>query len=326
MLSVNSESPINAVSSHLIKNADNILLVGHVEPDGDTIGSLLAMGLSLKKIGKNVFMYEEDTLPPMCARLFPSANLIKNKIDDVELFDTVIFLDCASLERAGKAFLKLSEIKTVINIDHHITNPKYGDFYLLDKEASSTGEIVFKLLSHMNIKLTYEAALAIYTAIITDTGAFRYSSANKAAFEICAKLIDCGVEPYRAAKEIYETYPIGHIRLIAFALNSIELSKNKKVGILTLNKKMFAEASVSCGDEGGLIGYVIGIDTVALAVLIKEKEIDCFDVSLRSNGSVDVSEIAVRFGGGGHVNAAGFSIKLSLSELKEKIFALSEEI
>jgi bifunctional oligoribonuclease and PAP phosphatase NrnA len=317
------------IISHLQKKAQHILLIGHIEPDGDTIGSLLAMGLSLNKIGKNTTLYIDYSIPDVYKRLFPSAHLIKNKIEDFTIFDTIIMLDCSNMERAGKKHLIITKIKTLINIDHHITNSNYGDISIVEPDACATAEIVFRLISMMNIghdyELDYEAALGIYVGIFTDTGSFRFSSTNKAAFEICSKLISYGIKPYKIAKELYETYSFSRIKFKSLALNAIELSENGKVGMLYLTKKMFEDTSASSEDAGGLISYVIGIERVDIAAIIYEKGKDKFDVSLRSNGAVDVSKIAASYGGGGHVYAAGFSIASDISYLKKTIFKLSEK-
>jgi len=183
----------------------------------------------------------------------------------------------------------------------------------------------------MKINMDITIATSIYTGILTDTGSFRFSNTNSAAFAICQKLVEKGVNPYRIAQHVYGSYSLGRIQLLNYALNSIEISKNGRLSIMTLTRDMFDETNTHPEDVDGMINYARRIEEVKVAVLIQEHVNNTgnsgrFHVSLRSDGTVDVAAIASAFGGGGHKNAAGFSIESTLAGIKAEILNLAENI
>ncbi|MBF0224706.1 MAG: bifunctional oligoribonuclease/PAP phosphatase NrnA [Desulfobacterales bacterium] len=323
------------IVKELILASNNILLTTHTQLDGDAIGSLISLGLSILSLKKKAVLLAENPIPAIY-RFLPKIEIISNSINDrINDFDAVIVLDCGDLERIGENIADITKIPVIINIDHHITNSKFGQINLIDVNASSTCEVVYKLIKFLGIKIDIDMAFAIYTGILTDTGSFRFSNTNCKAFEICQEMLNIGVDPHRVAQNIYGTYSLNSIKLLNRVLDSIEVSKNGKLSLMFLTKDMLKETQTKFEDVHGVINYAKYIEDVKVAVLIHENETNSvnkcgnegkslFHVSLRSNGSVDVSSIALKFGGGGHFDAAGFTICSSLFELKDQILKLSE--
>lgn len=316
-----------------LTNSRHLLIASHANPDGDAVGALLATGLALEKLGKKPVMYNESPIPAVY-RFLPDVGRITHEITNVEMFDTAVVLDCGRLDRVGKASSIVRKIPVMVNIDHHITNTGFGDYHVIDTEACATSEIVYRLIQEMKIPMDKRMASAIYTGILTDTGSFRFSNTNQTSFSICEEMVAQGVNPSIVAQHVYGTYSLGRIKLLNLALDSIEISGNGRISIMTVTRKMLKETGTQSEDADGLINYARRIRDVKVAALIREIEPDSetsnekydFHVSLRSDGAVDVADIASAFGGGGHADAAGFSIAATLPELKEKIISLSEAL
>lgn len=346
-----------------LKHSENVLIASHVNPDGDAVGSLIAMGLALNALNIKTTLYNESKIPtvycflPSVARIVPTLDNIQNSTFE---YDAAIVLDCGDIQRVGKMGSELGKSGSgfqLINIDHHITNTYFGDFHLIDISACATAEIIYRLIKKMGVPITSAIATCIYTGILTDTGSFRFSNTNKAAFEICNEMVALGVDPYNVAKHVYGRYSMGRLKLLNLALDTLEVSYNGKVSMMTITRDMFDETGTQAEDTDGLINYARRIKDVKLAVLIQECWLpDCqlpvsdyhipvkkqqseikkrpgsvaknrnFHVSLRSDGTIDVASIAANFGGGGHRTAAGFNIESSISDLKYGIFNLAKEI
>ncbi|MEJ2040639.1 MAG: DHHA1 domain-containing protein, partial [Desulfosarcinaceae bacterium] len=223
--------------------------------------------------------------------------------------------------------------KMIVNIDHHLTNTGFGHLQLVDPAACATAEIVHRLIKRMPVKLDAAIATAVYTGILTDTGSFRFSNTNQSAFAICSEMIEYGADPYEVAQYVYGTYSLGRIKLLNLALDSLEISANGKLSVMTLTQAMMKETGTQTQDIDGLINYARRIEAVKVAALIHETptngsapqgEEAQYHVSLRSDGSVDVAKIASSYGGGGHASAAGFSVTSTLTGLKARILNLSE--
>lgn len=316
-----------------LKNSTNVLIASHINQDGDAIGSLLAVGFALEFINKRTLLYNESSIP-LVYRFLPGIDNIKHEINDSYRFDTAIVLDCGTLERIGKAAETVSLIPVIINIDHHATNTGYGTYMLVDMSACSTAEIVYRIIKKMNIPISKAIATSIYTAVLTDTGSFRASNTNEPAFAICGEMISCGADPYEISQNVYGNYSQGRIRLLNLALDSMEISKNGKLSMITITKNMLNETETQFEDVNGLISYAKRIKGIKVAVLIQEENngfnnsngMIKFHVSLRSDGTVDMTDIALLFGGGGHYSAAGFNIVTTLEELKTIIMGFSEKL
>ena len=324
---------MKSLIAHL-ENSRTVFLATHVNPDGDALGALLAMGLALQAGGRKVVMHNESPIPAVY-RFLPGIGQIQREAPTPFDYETVVVLDCGDLERVGAVAARIQKSPRVINIDHHVTNTGFGHHQLIDPGASSSTELVYRILKRMQIAIDQKIATSIYTGILTDTGSFRFANTNSRAFDICAEMVGCGVDPYAVAQHVYGTYSLGRIKLLNMALDSIEISPNGKLSLMTLTRSMFAETDTQPEDVDGMISYAKRIEDVRVAALIMEnangRETAVnghkrYHVSLRSDGSVDVARIASSFGGGGHFNAAGFGADGALNELKGLIYAIASKL
>jgi len=316
-----------------IKKSQHLLLASHCDPDGDAISSLLAMGLALDKLDKKVTLYNASPIPAVY-RFLPAVQRIVRQTKKAATYDAALILDCGNLSRVGEVYTKVNQIPVIINIDHHVTNTGFGNIQLIDPAACSTAEIVYRLIKALNAPINKAIATSIYTGILTDTGSFRFSNTNQAAFAISQEMVQYGVKPYNVAQHVFGTYSLGRIKLLNLALDSIEISDNGKLSVMTLTNAMFEETGTQAEDVDGIINYARRIEDVKVAALIQEQKnggansdkLRNFHVSLRSDGSVDVAAIAGAFGGGGHSNAAGFQVEMSMAKLKSEIITLSNDL
>jgi phosphoesterase RecJ-like protein len=306
-----------------------IFLSTHINPDGDAIGSLIALGLGLQQHGKHIYLYNASPIPAVY-RFLPGVQLVQQVLPESSAWDTAVVLDCGTLDRIGAAVDFVRGLPQVINIDHHVTNTNFGQYRLVDSTACSSAEIVYRLLKKMAITIDAAIATSIYTGILTDTGSFRFANTNSAAYTICSEMVQAGVDPYTVAQHVYGTYSLGRIKLLNMALDSIEISANGKLSLMTLTQDMFRETDTNPEDVDGMINYAKRIEDVKVAALIMENENGAvqkrYHVSLRSDGTVDVAEIAASFGGGGHFSAAGFGVESSLKALKKTINSIAEKL
>ncbi len=312
-----------------LKKSNKVLVTTHIHPDGDAIGSLIAMGFALTALNKETSLYTESPIPAVY-KFIPSVDRVVHTIKNAACYDTAIVLDCSNPERTGSVSDTLSCIPVLINIDHHITNNRFGTFRLIDTQACATAEIVYRLIKRLAIPISKSVASAIYTGILTDTGSFRFCNTNSAAFKICEEMVLLGAEPYHIAQKVYGRYSLGRIRLLNLALNTIEISENGKLSIMFLTQEMFRATGTRIEDGNDLIDYAKIIEDIKVAVLIQEAEekVDThsFHVSLRSDGTVDVAKIASVFGGGGHRTAAGFETQLLLPALKAELDNIAQTL
>lgn len=316
-----------------LRNSKQLLVTTHRNPDGDAIGSLVAMGQSLAQMGKRVTMYNDSPIPAVY-RFLPAVHRVQRCIPKDGEFDTAVVLDCGDIARIGDAATEVGRMPVVINIDHHVTNTEFGQLQYIDTEASATAEILWRLLKEMAAPIDRDIATAIYTGILTDTGSFRFSNTTRAAFAICEETVGLGVDPYNVAKHVYGTYSLGRIKLLNLALDSIELSPNGKLSMMILTHDMLEQTRTRPEDVDGLINYARSIEDVRIAALIQENTnggdpaaiATCFNISLRSDGSVDVARFAARYGGGGHASAAGYTQEIPLAEIKSELIRLAESL
>lgn len=317
----------------LLKDSNHLLITSHDNLDGDAVGSLLAMGLSMAALNKRIVLYSETTVPAVY-RFLPYVGCIVKTVNDAHRFDMAVVLDCGDLDRVGSWLRASPQAPKIINIDHHVTNTGFGDYQLIDTSACATAEIVYRIIKEMKIPIDKGIATSIYTGILTDTGSFRFSNTTQSAFAIGEEMVQLGVNPYEVAQHVYGEYSLGRIKLLLQALNSIEISENGKMSMMSLTQAMMEETETKPEDADGLINYARSIKNIQVAVLIQEKgnggilssASDEHHVSLRSNGSVDVAKIAAAFGGGGHPDAAGFTIESRLPELKSQLFKLATHL
>jgi len=311
---------MDRIIEHLT-NSRKVLVASHANPDGDAIGALIALGLALDSAGKDVTLYNESPIPAVY-RFLGGVSRVVNRLDAECDYPTAIVLDCGSLERLGMEADRIERLPVVINIDHHMTNTRFGTYQCIDTAASATSQIVYHLIRKLGVAIDKDMATALYTGILTDTGSFRFSNTGRDAFAICEALIACGADPYNVAQNVYGKYSLGRIKLLNLALDSIEITAGGKLSLMALTNDMFKETGTHPEDVDGMINYARRIEDVRVAVLIREQlngAKKAYHVSLRSDGSVDVAAIAAVYGGGGHLTAAGFNVESTLAELKEEI-------
>ncbi len=302
----------------VIKNNKSFLLTTHINPDGDAIGSELALGICLANMGKEVTIFNQDDTPAVY-RFLPNVEKIIHQLNSTGDFDYVFLLDSADIERRGTDFNDiLSEIR-IINIDHHITNTYFGELNMVDKNASATGELIYRIIKEIPAEITLPIATNIYTAILTDTGSFHYSNVTAKSFEISGEMIELGVSPWKVAEAVYENRSSAKLRLLGLALNTLEMFEGGMIGAITVDQFMLGQTNATLDDTEDFVNYPRSIASVKVALLFKEVSEDCFKLSLRAKGEVNVAEIAGHFGGGGHKNAAGFMIRGKLSDIKKEI-------
>lgn len=308
----------SASKSELIRaihNAQNIVVVSHIHPDGDAIGSLLAMGLGLELIGKSVSFYNRDLVPYNFQFLAGAEKVRPALIDNV--IDLTILMDCAEPHRIGECFPKNGWGKTIAVIDHHKTfDDKFADIYFRDIRAAATGELVYEVLQGLDISISPEMAKCIYATLVTDTGSFRYSNTSKRTFQIAGELVELGVDPWEITSYIFESQPYERIELLARVLDTLDISECGRLAFLVVNISSLGNHDESIID--GFINYARSIKDVEVATQLLGDSNE-WRVSFRSKGKIDVSEIAAEFGGGGHYNAAGCEIVGDITLVKEKL-------
>src|SRR6059058_3734101 len=306
------------INSALREN-ERFAVLGHVRPDGDALGSQLALGLSLKRLGKDVRLWNEEGMLEKYSFL-PSANLLTKPPADPEDVDVAIALDTAIQNRLGTALPAVRSAKVWINIDHHPSNPGYGDLVYINPKAPATGQILFELIR--SEKLPIDAAIAenLYVAISTDTGSFQYPNTTARTFEIAADLVRAGVDVGRISQRTYENYPRRRVELLRELLGTMRFDANDRVASFSLSLATAKKLAVLPEDNEGLIDHLRAIQGVIVAVFFEELADDKVRVSMRSKSeAADVAAICEKFGGGGHVLAAGARVRGSLAEVERNI-------
>jgi phosphoesterase RecJ-like protein len=236
-----------------------------------------------------------------------------------------VVLDCGELDRIGSAAEVLQHVGKIIHIDHHSSSDDFGQINLVRPECSSTAEILYEIFQAIPVSLTPEAAENIYTAILTDTGSFRFANTTPKALAIAAEMVELGVLPEKVAGEIYDSMSPERIELLSLSLNTLTLRKNGRVAAMQVSRRMLEETGTSLIDTDGFVNYPRAISTAEIAIFFREMDGDEINVSLRSRGGLNVAEFARIHGGGGHHNAAACRLRGSLSEVKEKILTAAEE-
>ncbi len=303
----------------IINSCQNFLITSHIRLDGDAIGSELAMYHTLRNMGKKAVVYNQDVTPEIY-KFLPGSEFIVNILEFPENFDAVFVLDCSEIDRIGNESSRVSAtIKKMINIDHHISNGGFCDISLIDSEASSTGEILYRLLEKMEGALTEDIAINLYTAILTDTGSFHYSNTGRDTFTIAGKLVEKGANPQQIAERIYEMNPPAKIKLLAKVLETFESDWDGKISSIVVTQKMLEDTGALPEYTEGFVDFVRSIEGVEVAALYNEISENNFKISLRSKGKTNVEQVARKFGGGGHFNASACMIEGDIDTVKRRI-------
>ena len=308
-----------------IDRAQNIAITSHVMPDGDNIGSMLALYNALSGMGKHVQVFSSDNPPHVFSFLSGYENIKNCTNQTKENFDILFVLDCGSIDRIGNCSKLTERSDKIINIDHHGTNSNFADISVIDTNASATGELVYDLIKQMKVDITKDIAYCLYTSILTDTGGFRYSNTSPKTHFIIAELISSGIDFGMIYDKIYRNFRYQDISALGKALSTIELYHDGKIAYMELLKNDIEDVvGYDCDHDNintsDFIDFARDIEDVEVAVFVKEFASNEYKISLRSKSYVDVKLICEKNGGGGHVRAAGCTIiGNSIEEVKGKI-------
>ena len=299
-----------------IKNTDNILLLAHESPDGDAIGSLMACYHMLKQMNKNV----DVVVPEM-----PETFLFINSIDKVLVksdkeYDLVIVVDCANRERIGQTNDEFSRCKKSIVIDHHMSNNYYGDYNYVKGDVASCSQVLYYLFKDWNINITKEIGEALTVGMLTDTSGFRNNDTDKFTFLMAAELADIGIDIHKIYYLVLSKKSMAQYLLMKMTLDRLELLYDGKIAFSYISEEDMANVGAKMGDHEGLVDLGRNVGGVEVSIFMRETA-DCYRISLRSNGLVNVNNIAQKFGGGGHKMAAGIKSNANFKETKEKLIS-----
>ena len=304
-----------------LRAADSIVLLAHVRPDGDAIGSEVALGSSLRALGKDVVVMNEDGCPESLAFL-PESDSVVRPGGAALTPDLCVALDTANRPRLGSGCLAASSAAgKVINIDHHISNERYGDLVHVDAESPATGQIVFELIKANGFPLTDAARDNLFVAISTDTGSFRYPATTARTYEVIAELVRAGADVGALSQAVYERYPFRRVELLHDLLGKLKMTADSRVASWSLDLATKDRLSLKPDDSENLTDVIRAVDTVVVAVFFEELRGGTIRVSMRSKdaGAANVCEICRHFGGGGHALAAGARVEGDLAEVSEQV-------
>jgi bifunctional oligoribonuclease and PAP phosphatase NrnA len=304
----------------------SFLVMSHQRPDGDAVGSSLAMALALQNLGKAVEVWNEDPLPKKFDFL-PAGNCWRVTPAAPSHFDVIVSVDNANKKRLGRAVDMLTDAKMWINIDHHASNERFGDLNIVDPDSPATGEILCRLFKDAGIAVSRDMAVSLFVAISTDTGSFMYPATTAQSFRIAADLVEKGLKVGDISKIIYESYPLGRFKLMQRFLAKAAFRANSRISYSWIQPEDYRETQAAPEDSEGLIDMIRAIDTVVASVMFEKLEDGKIRMSLRSKDPhVDVNKIAQKFGGGGHALAAGARTSGTPEEIQEKVLSEMEKL
>ncbi len=307
---------------NIFRKGNNFLLASHLNPDGDAVGSLLGLGLTLRELGKNVTI----TCPHPVSRTFsflPGYELIQEPGNlNSSAFDVGVVLDCTEVERTGKEIEGLlNNCNTLLNIDHHVSNTNFGNLNLVDTDAAATGELIFEILEDMGVSITPEIATNLYVAIVTDTGSFQHQNTTARCHRNAASLLQFGAAHSRAYQLLYEERSLKSLRLLEKCLRTLSVSEDGLVAWMAVPQKYLIETGCGIEECEDLVNYPKSISGVEVGILFKQVSNNEVKVSFRSKNYVDVNSLAASFGGGGHERAAGCTVHGTLKDVERRVLA-----
>src|SRR5215813_3751052 len=299
----------------LIEQKHCFMITSHIRPDGDGLGSGLALYWILKSLGKDAEVVLHDRVPP-AYMVLPGSELVTVQDDLTGAYDAAFIIECSDVDRPGLPSLRN---QFVINIDHHSTTEPFGDINWIDSTAAAVGEMIYNLSKALGVEVTKEIAECIYTALLTDTGSFHFSNTTERTLKIASELVRRGVEPARISQALYYSYPYSRIKLLGMVLSGIERDDSGRVAWVTMDREMMHEADASEEDADGIVNHALSVGDVEAVAFFKELSPGIYRVSLRSKGKTNVARIAETFGGGGHKNAAGCRIQGDFRDVKRQV-------
>lgn len=303
-----------------IDNAKNIVILYHVNADGDAIGSALALSFGIYQKNKLSKIFSEEAVQNQLSFLPDSERICVFQSDatNIDKYDLCILLDCGGLNRLGNRISIYNNSNVIINIDHHKSNEIPAQLSYVDTNISSCGEIIYELLKEMNIKFDEKIATCLYTAISTDTGNFKFSNTSSKTLKTASELVEFGASPSEISKSVYDNMPFSKLKLVGKVIETIEIS-NEKISTLYVDSNMITSLGASVDELDNVANYGLSIEGVELSLFFKEISNSRTKVSLRSKNYFDCSSLARDFGGGGHARAAGCEMNLSIKDCKELI-------
>jgi phosphoesterase RecJ-like protein len=305
----------------VIRNGRRFIVASHSRPDGDAIGSAMAMALALRALGKDATVVT-DGIPPAFLQPFPGVAGIQITPEVTDTFDAALIMECSELPRTGVRGLDKSP---VMNIDHHPGNTSYGAINWVDESAAACGEQVFTLLEAIGAPLTADIATHLYLAILTDTGSFHFSHLSPRTYEIARRCVEAGADPAWIARTHYDSNSLARVRVFGAAMNSMVIVAEGRVALLAITRKGMEDLGATNDDLEGLINFPLTVKDIEAVAFFKEVGDGDWRVSLRSKGNVNTGAIARQFGGGGHTNASGCSAKGALEDVNKQFAQLLGE-
>ncbi|MEK7332791.1 MAG: bifunctional oligoribonuclease/PAP phosphatase NrnA [Nitrospirota bacterium] len=304
-----------------LRKGKQFFIATHISPDGDALGSSIALSLALESLGKETIIYDKDPVPEFY-KFLPGQKRFTQSISNLKFeISNLILLDCNELERTG--IEKIEFVSSAV-IDHHETEKEFGDIKWIEPHAAATGLMLFYIIKELGVKITKDIAINLYAAIAIDTGTFRYSNTTPEVLRVAAELIEAGADPSYIAESLYETWSESRFRLLLKVLNTLDINNSIAITLVTLD--MFRETGASVEDTENFVGFPRLLKSVNISVLFREIENNYYKVSLRSKGKeMNVAKIAAAFGGGGHRNAAGCKIRSDFKTAKEKLLKAIRE-
>lgn len=298
-----------------LKKENDFVIAAHISPDGDALGSSLALSMALESLGKKTIVYDKDPVPEFY-RFLPGSERFTDSIPNSKLqIPNLILIDCNDAERAEIGKLQFTSSAV---IDHHETARDFGDIKWIDPKAPAVGLMIFYLIKELDVTVTKEIAVNLYAAIAVDTGTFRYSNTTPDVLRVSAELIEAGADPSYIAENLYETWTESRLRLLLKVLNTLEIHNDIAVTHVTLD--MFRETGAAIADTETFPGFPRKLRSIKISALFREIEDNYYKISLRSKGrDVNVAKIAEMFSGGGHSNAAGYNIRADFKAAKEAL-------
>jgi phosphoesterase RecJ-like protein len=304
--------------AQLIRDNDTFLVVSHVGPDGDAIGSTLGLCHLLWSLGKEALPFNVDPVP-FNFRFLEGSDRFKDKLAADESFDVTFMVDCAQKSRIGD-FPEQGWGDKIVVIDHHLTwDEDFGSLYIRDIDAAAVGEMVYRLSLTVGEVPDKAAAECLYTSLLTDTGGYRYGKTSTTTFQISSQLVAYGVEPWHINSNIYENEPIQRIKLLARVLDTLNVSDCGRLAFLRVDAQMLLETGMTENMLDGFINYARRVRGVEVATQLREIGQERYKISFRSSGKINVATLAEAFGGGGHYNAAGCVIEGDADEIQKKM-------
>jgi len=307
-----------------LNNCKTVLISVHKNPDGDALGSQIGLMLALEKIGKEVFAHNLDPVPEIY-RFLPGTDRITTGPSVKGTYDAFLVLD-ADPPRTG-LFNGSWPARTLINIDHHVTNPREWPLTWLDPDATATGEMIYRLMNGLKIPLDKDIAICLYTAIFTDTGSFRYSNTTAESMRIAATLIEAGADTWTVTENVYESHSFNRINLLGKVLSGIERSQDGRIAWVLVTDDLYRQTGTSAEDTDNFVNFVRSVKGVEVAILFRQTGAAQYKISLRAKGRVDLSGLATSLGGGGHKNAAGGVLDGTFEVVRDRVIhAVAQEL